>query len=34
MNSNIWNKNFFLQGTSNMEPDPGKIKDTGNIEQM
>ena len=30
-NSNIWDRNYFLQGTSNMEPDSGKIKDIRNI---
>ena len=34
MNSKIWNRNYFLQGTSNMETDPGKIKDIGNIKQI
>ena len=33
-NSNIMNRNNFLQGTSDMKPDPGKIKDTGNIKHM
>ena len=33
-NSKIWNRNYFLQGTSNMETDPGKIKDIGNIKQI
>ena len=32
-NSIIWNRNHFQQGTSNMEHDPGKIKDIGNIKQ-
>ena len=33
MNSKILNRNYFLQGTSVMEPDPGKIKNIGNIKQ-
>ena len=31
-NSKIWDRNYFVQGTSNMEPGPGKIKDIGNIK--
>ena len=33
MNGKIWERNYFLQGTSNMEPDFGKIKGIGNIKQ-
>ena len=27
-----WDINYFLQGTSNIEPDPGKIKGNGKIK--
>ena len=33
-NSKILDRNYFLQGTSDMEPDSGKIKGIGNIKQM
>ena len=33
-NSKIWSRNYFLQGTSNMEPEPGKIKDISYIKQI
>ena len=32
-NSKIWSRKYFLQGTLNMEPDPGKIKDISYINQ-
>ena len=34
MNSKIWDRNYFLQGTSDMEPDSGKIKGIVNIKQI
>ena len=34
MNSKIWERNYSLQGTSNMEPDSEKIKEIGNIKQI
>ena len=30
----FWDRNYFPQGTSNMETDPVKIKSTGNIKQI
>ena len=33
-NSKIWNRSYLLQGTSNMEPDPERIKDIHNITQI
>ena len=30
----MWNMNYSLQETSNVKPDPGKIKDFGNIKQI
>ena len=33
-NSKIWNRTYFLQRTSNLEPDPGKIKDIDNIKPI
>ena len=33
-NSKIWHRNYFLQETSNMEPDPGKIRDIVNIDSL
>ena len=32
--SKIWDRNYFLQGTSIMEPDLRKINNTGNIKQV
>ena len=34
MNSKIWDRNYFLQGTSDMDPDSGKIKGIVNIKQI
>ena len=33
-NRKIWKINYFLQGISNIEPDPLKVKDIGNIKQI
>ena len=33
-NSKIWDRNYFLQGNSNMEPDPEKFTDICNIKQF
>ena len=32
-NSEIWDRNYVLQGTQNMEPDSGKVKGIGNIKK-
>ena len=34
MKKKVWDRNYFLQGTSNMEPDSGRIKGIGNIRQI
>ena len=33
-NSKMWNRNYLVWGTSNMEPDPGKIKGICYIKQI